>query len=146
MIYLGADHAGFELKEKIKKFLNKKKINYKDLTPKFKEGDDYPEIAFKIGEKVSQDRGNGILFCGSGNGMAIAANKVKGIRAVEAYDRISAKLSREDNDSNILVLGSWFIKEGNAEEIVLKWLNIRFSGLERHKRRIKKIEDYENGK
>ena len=146
MIYLGADHAGFELKEKIKKFLNKKKINYEDLTPKFKEGDDYPEIAFKIGEKVSRDRGNGILFCGSGNGMAIAANKVKGIRAVEAYDRISAKLSREDNDSNILVLGSWFIKEGNAEEIVLKWLNIRFSGLERHKRRIKKIEDYENGK
>jgi len=105
MIYLGADHAGFELKEKIKKFLNKKKINYEDLTPKFKEGDDYPEIAFKIGEKVSRDRGNGILFCGSGNGMAIAANKVKGIRAVEAYDRISAKLSREDNDSNILVLG-----------------------------------------
>ena len=75
--------------------------------------------------------------------MSIAVNKVKGIRAIEAYNELSAKLSKQDNDSNVLVLGSWLINEGKAIEIIRKWLKTEFSGLERHKKRINKISRYE---
>ena len=142
-IYLGADHAGFKLKEKIKEYFDLEKIDFEDLTKKHKEGDDYSDIAFKLGEKVADEKTKGVLVCGSGAGMNIAVNKVKGIRAVEAYNELSAKLSRQDNDSNVLVLGSWLINEEKAIDIVRKWMKTGFSGLERHKRRINKISNYE---
>ena len=135
-IYLGADHAGFKLKEKIKEYLDLEEFDFEDLTRKYKEGDDYPDIAFELGEKVVNAKAAGILVCGSGAGMSIAVNKVKGIRAIEAYNELSAKLSKQDNDSNVLVLGSWLINEGKAIEIIRKWLKTEFSGLERHKNRI----------
>ena len=142
-IYLGADHAGFKLKEKIKEYLDLEEFDFEDLTRKYKEGDDYPDIAFELGEKVVNAKAAGILVCGSGAGMSIAVNKVKGIRAIEAYNELSAKLSKQDNDSNVLVLGSWLINEGKAIEIIRKWLKTEFSGLERHKKRINKISRYE---
>ena len=142
-IYIGADHAGFELKEKLKKYLEKKKINCEDLSPKFIEGDDYPDIAFKVGEKVAKEKGKGILVCGSGEGVVIAANKVKGVRAVAPYDSYSAKMSRVDNDSNVISLSGRHMSSWKARRILNEWLNTEFSNEERHKRRLKKIADFE---
>jgi len=141
MIYLGADHAGFSLKEKIKRFLDKKKIEYKDLgAHKLKKNDDYPDHAFKVAKAVAKDKGSrGILFCGTGTGEVIAANKVKGIRAAVAYDDYSAKMSRDHNDTNILGVRSRGFSENKAKKIISLWLKTKFSGAERHKRRLKKI-------
>ncbi|MBS3071415.1 RpiB/LacA/LacB family sugar-phosphate isomerase [Candidatus Pacearchaeota archaeon] len=143
-IYLGADHAGFTLKEKVKKYFDKNKIDYVDMSKKKVDSDDYPDVAFKLGERVSAEKVKGILFCGSGSGVAIAVNKVKGIRAASAYDEETAKLSREHGDSNILTLSGWKTNSARAKKIVDVWLNTKFSNIERHKRRIKKIEEYEN--
>ena len=146
-IYFGADHAGFYLKESIKKFLDKKRIGYVDVgNQKLEEGDDYPDYAFKVAEMVSRSKGNkGILICGTGGGMCIAANKVKGIRAVTAFDKYTAKMSRIDNDSNILCLRGRKFFTGKALKIVNSWLSTEFSGKGRHKKRIDKISEYENG-
>lgn len=143
-VILGSDHAGFATKERLKKEFDKKKIEYEDLgafelNPK----DDYPDIAFKVAEKVAKTKGRGILLCGTGAGMTIAANKVKGIRAVEAYDTFTAKLSREHNNTNILSLSGWHIPFDKIKKIVNVWLNTDFSRDERHKRRLKKISNYE---
>lgn len=145
VVYLGSDHAGFEMKEKLKAFLNKKKIKFEDLGSfVLDEGDDYPDYAFKVAEAVSADsESKGILLCGSGVGMAIAANKVKGIRAAEAYDVKTAKLSREHNDANVLALSGWNTGFDKITKIVDAFLKTKFSGVERHKRRIRKIMDYE---
>lgn len=138
-LYLGSDHAGFNTKEKIKDYLDSKKIDYEDLSPKKLEGDDYPEIAFKVSKKLSKtDRA--ILVCGTGTGMAIAANRIKGVRAVAAYDNYSAKMSRLDNDSNILGLGARNLKIEKLKKIILVWLSTKFSNKYRHKRRIKKLD------
>lgn len=145
-IFIGADHAGLELKEKIKERLNQRKINYEDLGPEvYKEEDDYPDYAFKVANMVSKNQNSaGILVCGSGAGMAIAANKVKGIRAVEAYDAYSAKMSRLHNDANILTIGARNILPLKAIKIIDIWINTEFSGENRHKRRIDKIKKFEN--
>lgn len=144
-IFLGADHAGFELKEKLKEFLTKKKIEFEDLGAfVLDEGDDYPDIAFKVAERVARENVRGILICKSGDGMEIAANKVKGIRAVTACDTYSAKMSREHNDANILALSGKKLSFEKMKKIVMVWLNTEFTGEERHVRRIKKISDYEN--
>ena len=106
IVCLASDHAGFKMKENLKKYLHNNRIYYNDLGAyKYKENDDYPDYAFKLAERVAKN-GNtrGILICGSGAGMIIAANKVKGIRAVEGYDNYSAKMSRLDNNANILGL------------------------------------------
>src|SRR3989344_9415461 len=105
VIYIGADHAGFKLKEKLKRYFDNWGIKYVDLGGKGEEGDDYPDYAFKVAERVARDKNSkGILICGTGTGMVIAANKIKGVRAAVAYDNYSAKMAREHNDANVLCL------------------------------------------
>ncbi|MBX4196824.1 ribose 5-phosphate isomerase B [Candidatus Pacearchaeota archaeon] len=144
-VFLGSDHAGFHVKKKVKEFLDKKKIPYHDLGPYQEEKhDDYPDYAFKVAQKVAKDKeAKGILVCGTGVGMTIAANKVPGIRAVAAYDSYSAKMSREDNDANILGLRGRNFPLKKIESIILIWLNTKFSKKSRHERRIQKIARYE---
>lgn len=146
-IYLGADHAGFDLKEKIKRFLDKRKIQYVDLSPSKVIGDDYPDHAFAVAKKVAKSPGSrGILICGTGTGMVIAANKIKGARAAVGYDNYSAIMGKKDNDVNILCLrGRKFSFRKNLK-ILDKWLKSKFSNGERHKERIRKIASYERKK
>jgi ribose 5-phosphate isomerase B len=152
MIYIGADHGGYDLKEKIKAHLTARKIKFKDIgNSVYEKEDDYPDYAFKVAEAVSREpspdwnkSGKGILLCRSSFGMIIAANKVKGIKAASVYDIESAVKSREHNDANIIALSGDHIKEDDAEKIVDAWLKTEFSGEKRHMRRIKKIEEYEN--
>ena len=144
-IFLGADHRGFKLKEKIKNYLQKLNFSFEDLGNfKFDPKDDYPDFAFLVAKKVAQKKGKGILICGSGEGMCIVANKVKGIRAATAFTPSQAKTLREKNDINILCLASDWIKEKEAKKIVEVFLKTKFSGLIRHKRRIEKIKKIEN--
>ncbi len=149
-IYLGADHAGFELKAKVKALLEYKGfecVDFGDLS--YDESDDYPNFILKTAVAVEKDSNSkGIVFGGSGQGEAIAANKVKGIRAVVYYGGSEEiiKLSREHNDANILSLGARFISDDDAKKAVELWLATSFSEGERHKRRIQEIKDFENGK
>ncbi len=146
MLYLGADHGGFRLKESIKKFLTKEKIDFVDLGPKkLIDGDDYPDYAKLVAQKVSANPiGNqGILICRSGQGVCIVANKFKNVRAALVWNVIEAKMSRNDDMSNILCLPSDYISPRNAEKIVEKWLETAYSTNPRHIRRIKKITDME---
>ena len=139
-IYLGSDHAGFELKEKIKGFLTDLGYQYEDLGPKkYEAGDDYPDYAYLVANKVSETDSYGILVCSSGVGMCIAANKVKGIRAVNAYNVEVAEKSREHNNTNILCLGQNYINSQFAKDIIKVWLETDFSSEERHLRRVQKI-------
>ncbi len=143
-VILASDHAGLRLKEKVKKYLARKKIEYEDLGTNSFKSVDYPDYALKVAEKVSKNKNTrGILVCGTGTGMTIAANKVKGIRAVAAYDAYSAKMSRIDNDTNVLGLRGRFFPFEKMKKIITVWLDTPFSGEKRHKRRIKKIGDYE---
>lgn len=144
-IYIGSDHAGFELKEKIKKYLQGKRIPHEDLGTNSLDSVDYPDYALEVAQKVVKEKDSkGILICGTGTGMVIAANKVKGIRAVAAYDKYSAKMSRNDNDANVLCLRGRFFPFEKIKEIVSMWLKTPFSGETRHKRRINKIKEFEN--
>lgn len=143
-VMLASDHAGLRLKEKVKKYLARKKIEYEDLGTKSFKSVDYPDYALKVAEKVAKNKNTrGILICGTGTGMTIAANKVKGIRAVAAYDAYSAKMSRIDNDTNVLGLRGRFFPFEKIRKIITVWLDTPFSREKRHKRRIKKIRDYE---
>jgi ribose 5-phosphate isomerase B len=143
-VFLGADHRGFWLKEKIKKFLKKEKIPFEDLGNfHFDPKDDYPDFAEKVAKKVARERGRGILICGSGEGMAIVANKIKGIRAATVLKPQQAKLLREKNDINILALSADWMRKNLAEKIVKTFLETKFSKLKRHQRRIKKITKIE---
>ncbi|MBW2968901.1 ribose 5-phosphate isomerase B [Candidatus Woesearchaeota archaeon] len=139
-IILGADHAGYKLKEIIKKFLIKKKIEFEDTGTNSTEPVDYPDYAKKVARKIQKNKNNrGILVCGSGTGMCIAANRFKKIRAVSAYDEYSAKMSRKDNDSNILCLRGRKFNPKKAKKLVNIWLKEKFSNKKRHKRRIRKL-------
>ena len=143
-IYLGADHAGFLMKEKIKKNLVNKKYDIVDLSPFFKERDDYPKVAFKVGEEVSKDRGSsGILICGSGAGMCISANKVKGIRASVIYDKYSAEMSKEHNHSNIACLRARKSNLKDNLKFIEIWLKTKEDKGGRHRRRVGQIGNYE---
>ncbi len=143
-VILASDHAGLRLKEKVKKYLERKKIEYEDLGTKSFKSVDYPDYALKVAEKVAKNKNTrGLLVCGTGTGMTIAANKVIGIRAVAAYDAYSAKMSRIDNDTNVLGLRGRFFPFEKIKKIITVWLDTPFSGEKRHKRRIKKIGDYE---
>ncbi|MBA7541215.1 putative sugar phosphate isomerase YwlF [subsurface metagenome] len=143
-VMLASDHAGLRLKEKVKKYLARKKIECEDLGTSSFKSVDYPDYALKVAEKVAKNKNTrGILVCGTGTGMTIAANKVKGIRAVAAYDVYSAKMSRIDNDTNVLGLRGRFFPFEKMKKIITVWLDTPFSGEKRHKRRIKKIGDYE---
>ena len=140
-IAIGSDHAGYKLKEQIKSFLNRKKIAYKDFGTTSEESCDYPDFAYPVAEAVAKKKfDRGILICGSGVGVTIVANKVSGIRAVNAYDIEIAKQSREHGDCNVLCLAGRKIKRDTALKIVNAWLKTPFSNDERHARRIRKIE------
>jgi ribose 5-phosphate isomerase B len=142
-IALGADHAGFELKEKIKQHLVTQGFEVNDRGTHSSESVDYPDFARMVGEDVSASKANwGILVCGAGIGMAIAANKVPGIRAANIHSEIEAQLSREHNNANVLALGGRMLDEGTAVRIVDRWLNTAFGG-GRHQRRIDKISEIE---
>jgi len=138
-IFISSDHAGFKLKEVIKTFLERKKLNFQDLGPINENSVDYPDYAHKVARKVKVNKKHiGILVCGSGTGMNIAANKHKNIRAAQCFNIKSTKLSRLHNDANIITLGSRFISKKNALKFVSIFLDTNFdSG--RHLKRVKKI-------
>ncbi len=143
-IYIGSDHAGFALKEKITKWLQKQNIPYQDVgAHTFDKNDDYPDYAKLVSKAVVQGRTKGILLCGSAEGMCIAANKMKGIRAVNPSSAKLAQLSREHNDANVLCLSGWFFSSSRSKKIITTFLNTKFSNKPRHKRRIQKIKRME---
>ncbi len=136
---LGADHAGYVLKEHIKEYLKSKNIDFKDVGTFKIESCDYPEFAYKVSQAVVNEEADlGILICGTGIGMSITANKIKGIRAALVHDEQTAKLSRQHNDANVLCLGGRILSEEEAIKIVEVWLNTSFEG-GRHERRLKLI-------
>jgi ribose 5-phosphate isomerase B len=138
-IFISSDHAGFNLKEIIKKFLLKKKLKFNDLGPYNNNKVDYPDFAHKVAKKVKIKRNHvGILVCGSGMGMNIAANRHKNIRAAQCFNLKSAKLARLHNDANIITLGSRLLTKKNALNCVGIFLNTKFEG-GRHRKRLKKI-------
>lgn len=143
-IALGSDHAGFELKQLIKKILADLKLEYSDFGTDDITSCDYSDFAIKVSEAVGKkEYDRGILICGTGIGMSITANKVKGVRAALVENLYTAKMTREHNDSNVLCLGGRVIGPTIAEEIVKIWLGTDFVG-GKHNRRIGKIMDYEN--
>ena len=144
MLYIGADHAGFYLKEELKKYLEELGCQYEDLGNKAPDPlDDYPDFALAVGEKAVKTGGKGILICATGLGMAIAANKVAGVRAAVCWDDFTALQSREHNDTNVLCLAGKALDTETAKKITRRWLETEFSGEERHKRRIEKIREME---
>lgn len=142
-LYLGSDHAGFDLKQRIKRFLEKHTIAYEDCGDfSREEEDDYPDFVIPVAKKVAKDKtARGIIFGGSGQGEAIAANRVNGVRAAVYYggNLQIVKLSREHNDSNVLSLGARFLGEKEALQAVALWLKTSFKK-GKHLRRIKKID------
>ena len=138
-IFISSDHAGFKLKEDIKKYLKSNKLNFKDLWPVYNDRVDYPDFAHKLAKKVKVSKKNiGILVCGSGTGMNIAANKHKNVRAAQCFNEKSTKLSRLHNDANIITLGSRLLTKKNALKFINIFLNTKFEG-GRHLKRVKKI-------
>ena len=138
-ICIASDHAGFNLKETIKDFLINKNISIIDLGPMNENSVDYPDYAKKVSKRVKSKKSDaGILVCGSGTGMAISANKIKGIRASVCYNLRSTRLSRQHNDANIITIGSRLTKKNIALKLVSTFLKTKFEG-GRHRRRVKKI-------
>ena len=142
-IALACDHGGFELKEEVRRFLEERKYTFKDFGAYSADSVDYPDMALPVAEAVREGVfARGILICGTGIGISIAANKVPGIRAALCGDTFSARASREHNDANILVLGGRVLGPCLALEIVQVWLQTEFSG-GRHARRLAKIQAIE---
>lgn len=158
MIYLGSDHGGFDLKEKIKKWLTEWGYAWEDLgNTLYDKDDDYPQYAFLVARKVVEeevstakiyptpwrDRPKGILCCRSAAGMVIAANRIVGARAIATSNPKKAMRSREHNDSNIIALSGDWLEDYQAKKLLMAWLTTEFTGEERHVRRIGQIEEYE---
>jgi ribose 5-phosphate isomerase B len=138
-IAVGADHAGFALKERVRDYLESKGFEVEDLGPATLEPVDYPDYAEKVAARVAaQEADFGVLMCGTGLGVAIAANKVPGIRAATCNDTLSAYFARAHNDANVLAMGGRLADEATARKIVDIWLSTEFEG-GRHARRVKKI-------
>jgi ribose 5-phosphate isomerase B len=145
-IALGADHAGFELKERIKQHLQSRGVQVDDRGTQSIDSVDYPDYARAVGEEVAAGTAErGILVCGSGIGMAITANKIPGIRAANVTSEEAAELSRRHNDANVLTLGARLTSEATALRIVDRWLETGFEG-GRHERRVQKIAEVESQK
>lgn len=155
MIYLGCDHGGFDLKEKIKKWLTAAGFEWEDLgNTYYDQEDDYPTFAKLVGQKVAleeskinknevpwKDRPKGILACRSAAGMVIAGNRIKGARCGAAFNIKSAKHMREHNDVNILALSGDWLEDYQAKKILMAWLETEFSKEERHMRRLNMIDE-----
>lgn len=146
MIAIGCDHAGFQYKEDIKAYLENKGIQVKDYGTYSEESVDYPDFGIAVGQAVAGGEcDKGLLFCGTGVGISISANKVRGIRAVVCSEPFSAKLSREHNNSNVLAMGSRVVGIELAKMIIDTWLNTEFEG-GRHGRRVEKITEFDNNR
>lgn len=145
-IYLGGDHAGWELKEAIENEL--KTLGYKVVdmgNENLVNHDDYPDFGYAVAKRVVTEEGaKGIVFCGNAQGICIVANKVKGVRAATGFDEYSAETSRADDDSNVLCIPGRVLSKEDAVKIVDIWLKTPFGDQERHKRRLKKVEEIEN--
>ena len=142
-IALAADHAGYEEKEKIKRTLDELGVEYTDLGTASTDSVDYPDFAKKVGDAVSSGEvEQGLLVCGSGTGMAIAANKIKGVRAAVAWSPDIARLAREHNDANVLALPARFMSDDEAKGVLKAWFSADFEG-GRHARRVEKISELE---
>ena len=138
-IFISSDHAGFKLKEAIKSYLSKRKLTFRDLGPYNDNKVDYPDFAHNLARRVKASNNNvGILVCGSGMGMSMAANRHKNIRAAQCFNLKWTKLSRLHNDANIITLGSRLLTKKKALRYVGVFLNTKFEG-GRHSKRIKKI-------
>ena len=144
-VAIGCDHGGINLKPVLTKYLNEKGVEFKDFGCFDTTSIDYNEFALAVSNAVaSGEYDKGILFCGTGIGMSIVANKVKGIRCGHCHDVFSAKMTRLHNDANVLALGERVVGPGLMLEIVDAFLFTEFSGDERHARRVQKIKDLEN--
>jgi len=144
-IYITSDHAGYQLKKRLLRYFeNELDIKAEDLGPKeYVETDDYPDYIIPAAEKAVKNNGRVIVIGGSGNGEAMAANKIAGMRCALAHSVETAELARQHNDANGLALGARILTEDHAMAIVKKWLETDFDPDERHVRRLKKIADYE---
>ena len=139
-IALASDHAGFELKEKVRDYLTSKGVEVHDLGPNSTASVDYPEYAEKVASQVAgHEADSGILVCGTGLGMMLAANKVPGIRALPCNDTISAHFARSHNNGNILSMGARLIDEATMQKVVDTWLETPFEG-GRHEARVRQID------
>ena len=139
-IALGADHGGYELKNKIKSWLVARGLETTDIGTDSAASVDYPDYARRVGEDVASHRADlGILVCGTGIGMAIAANKVPGIRAANVSSEFEAQMAREHNNANVLALGGRILSDDQARQIVHRWLDTPFAGPGRHQARVDKI-------
>jgi ribose 5-phosphate isomerase B len=142
-VAIGSDHAGFEFKENIRRFLAEMGIKAEDIGTNSKESVDYPDYAQKVSALVQEGKADfGILVCSTGTGMSMAANKMHGIRAAQAWTPDIARLSRQHNNANVLCLAGNFLERGAAQEIVKTFLNSSFDG-GRHERRVSKIMELE---
>lgn len=142
-VAIGSDHAGYKIKEDIKEVMDELGIEYEDVGCNCEESVDYPDYALPVAEKVSKGEvERGILICGTGIGMSITANKVKGVRCALVHDLFSAKVTRLHNDSNVLAMGERIVGPGIAKEIAKVWLQTEFEG-GRHERRVNKITNVE---
>ena len=143
-IYIGSDHGGFNIKGKIKLFLEKKGYTVEDCGPfELNPLDDYPDYVIPLAKKISKSKSMGIVFCRNGQGVCIATNKVKGIRAVTGFSIKEAKTTRKDDNANILCIPSDYLTLVQVKKIIVSWLETSFSGATRHKRRLKKIRELE---
>lgn len=142
MIYIASDHAGFALKEKIKAYLTKKRVAFRDLGAQtFEKNDDYPIHARTLAQKVVADKGSrGVIMCSTGTGMAIAANRIKRARAVMCQTPECATLAREHNDANIVTFGPLTVSESQAKRVVDAFLKAQFDHARRRVRRVKQLD------
>lgn len=146
MIYIAADHGGYQLKKHLLRYMkNELNIEARDMgAGEYVETDDYPDFAIPLAEEAAKNEENfGILICSSGQGMCIAANKVRGARAISGYSIKGAEMGRRDNNANVLCLAGKVLSEEHASAIVKTFLKTEFSGEERHKRRLDKIRAIE---
>lgn len=142
-IALASDHAGYAEKEGLKSLLSELGIEFEDLGTASEESVDYPDYAMKVAERVARGEAEqGLLVCGSGTGMAIAANKVQGVRAAVAWSEEVARLARQHNDANILALGARTTPQSEIPKIVRAWFDTKFEG-GRHAERVEKIREIE---
>lgn len=144
IIFIGADHGGWHLKEQLKRVPFAKRITWHDLgSSKLDPLDDYPTVAVKLARRAARSKGRGILICRTGVGVCIVANKVKGVRAVTAPTPTIAQRSRTDEDSNILCLAGEFLTLEQAKKIITAWVATPFSAAARHRRRLLQIKALE---
>lgn len=147
MIFVGADHRGYRLKERIKRELGAAGVELEDVgAKKYQADDDYPDVAISLGEKVAEQGSRGILICGSGVGMCFAVNKVKKIRAGIGFDRRQVTKAVRDDGMNVICLSADWIDDEKNLNLVKSFLEAEFDSQEKRLRRIRKVEKYESGK